>query len=311
MLGTRVADRYDLVAELGAGAMGRVFRAVDTRENTVVALKVLHLSATPDAEAMARMQREAILGAGLHSPHIVRVLDAGTQDGQPFLVMEFIPGLTLAALLRERPMLPPGEALAILRQIGLGLAAAHERGVVHRDLKPSNVMVDQGIVKVLDFGLARADGDPTLTTTGAYLGTPAYSAPERVEQRGDIRSDIYSAGVIMFRMLAGAPPFEASTPWAVLHAHRFMPPPPLPDTVPRPLQALTLRCLAKDPDDRYRDPEALLAALKAVARVVPELPVLGSGQGDGSARTAQPLAPPPPREGHAETLLQSSRSEIP
>src|SRR5581483_2158919 len=120
----------------------------------------------------------------------------------------------------------------------------------HRDLKPSNIMISAGAAKVLDFGLARADGDPTLTTTGAYLGTPTYSAPERVTERGDIRSDIYSTGVVLFRMLAGAPPFDAATPWAVLHAHRFLPPPPLPDQVPRPVQALVNRCLAKEPAGR-------------------------------------------------------------
>lgn len=306
MLGSRIAGRYELVAELGAGAMGRVYRAVDSRDGRSVALKVLHAAAAPDAESVARMQREATIVAGIASPHIVRTIDAGRHAGQPFLVMEFVDGPTLAAVLKVRPVLPAGEALAVMRQIALGLDAAHRHGVVHRDLKPSNVMLAGDIVKVLDFGLARSEGDPTLTTTGAYLGTPAYSAPERVEQRGDIRSDIYSAGVILFRMLAGVPPFEASTPWAVLHAHRFMPPPPLPESAPRPLQALVLRCLAKVPDERYPNPAALLAALGAVARAVPELPVRGLVEALRLEGAAAPLsAPERPPEGHTETLLQS------
>src|SRR5207248_2874810 len=142
--------------------------------------------------------------------------------------------------------------------VAQALEAAHAHGVVHRDLKPGNIKLVEGHVKVMDFGIARAAGSLTLTATGAYLGTPAYSAPERADGVGDIRSDIYSAGLILYALLAGGPPFQQPTPWAILHAQRTLRVPPLPVAVPESVHMILARCLAKEPEERYQTPAELV-----------------------------------------------------
>lgn len=271
MHGTRLADRYELGAELGAGAMGCVYAALDTTSSEMVAVKVLHPLYARDPTAVARLQREARIVAGIDSPYVVRLLDV-QQGTEPFLVMELVPGPTLGQLLSARGSVSPGEAVAVAIDVTRALVAAHAAGMVHRDLKPANIKLPGDRATVLDFGIARAADDISLTVTGMYLGTPAYSAPERGDGLGDIRSDIYSLGVLLFTMLTGAPPFDAPTPWGLIHAQRTQPLPPLPEHVPPPLREVVLRCLAKAPDDRYQLPGALLEALLAAAPAGTALP---------------------------------------
>lgn len=292
MQGMVLAGRYELSAELGSGSMGRVYRAIDRGTGATVAVKLLHTAISEDPVAAARLEREARLAATLDSPHIIRVLDAGRHDTRPFMVLEYVPGPTLADLLAKRSRLSPGEAVDLMIEIALALAAADARGVVHRDLKPGNIKLHDGHVKVFDFGIARAAGDLTLTRTGNYIGTPAYSAPERTEVRGDIRSDIYSAGVILYLMLAGRPPFDAPTPWALLHAHKTRTPPPLPGGVPGALRAIVTRCLAKNPYDRFQTPTDLLAALHEVRLLLDGIPDAGD---DAVVDGTSFASPPPPR----------------
>src|SRR5262249_39544139 len=167
------------------------------------AVKFLHPSFAQDPLYAARLRREAVLAASLSSPRVVRVTDIGEHVAIPFLVMEFVPGPTLHDRLLEQGRLPLDQALAIALEVARAMVAAHGSGIVHRDLKPRNIKLPEGQVKVLYFGTARFEGDPGLTMTGVYVGTPEYSAPERADGQGDIRADIYSLGVILFHMIEG------------------------------------------------------------------------------------------------------------
>jgi eukaryotic-like serine/threonine-protein kinase len=270
MQGTVLAARYLLVRELGSGGMGAVYEANDLRTGGRVAVKLLHPAVARDPVYAERLQREARIVASLTSPRVVRIIDFDTDaaSGEAFLVQEFVDGETLASVLTSRGALAVTAALEIGREVARALEAAERAAIVHRDLKPSNIMLVDGQVKVLDFGIARAAADTSITRKGVYLGTPAYSAPEREEGRGDIRSDIYSLGVVLYEALAGAVPFDAPTPLSLLRLHALEPPPPLPDTVSPPVRALVMRCLEKDPARRYQTPAALLAALDATIRSV-------------------------------------------
>lgn len=313
MQGTILAARYLLVRELGSGGMGAVYEASDLRTGGRVAVKLLHPLVARDPVYAERLQREARIVASLTSPRVVRIIDFDTdaKTGDAFLVQEFVDGETLARVLSARGALPVAEALEICREVARALEAADRAMIVHRDLKPSNIMLVDGQVKVLDFGIARAAADTSITRKGVYLGTPAYSAPEREEGRGDVRSDIYSLGVVVFEMLAGAVPFDAPTPLSLLKLHALEPPPPLPDAVPPPVRALVMRCLEKNPSGRYQSPAALLAALDAASRSMagirlpapPAAPVVPNGR-DRDAVTVReqtpaaitPTVPPPATE---------------
>jgi hypothetical protein len=175
--------------------------------------------------------------------------------------MEYVPGETLSDRLTREGALSVDESLGICLEVARALEAAHRRGIVHRDLKPANIKLVEGQVKVLDFGIAQIEGDVGLTLGSGFLGTPAYSAPERADGRGDIRADIYSLGVILYELLAGERPFAASSPLAVMRAHETAPVPALPPAVPATADAVVRRSLAKHPEDRYQTPFELIAAL--------------------------------------------------
>jgi serine/threonine-protein kinase len=235
-----------------------------------VALKRPHLAFLDDDEFRERFLREAEIGCTLHHPNIVSILERGHVDTVPYFTMELLPGQTLRACLRERGALPVREACRIASQVAEALDYAHLKGVVHRDLKPSNVMVlPDGAVRVMDYGIARAQRFEGITATGAFLGTPDYVAPETAEGNlTDARSDLYSLGVIFYEMLTGKKPFVGETPFATLRMHVSEAPPPLslvlPGTPPE-LEAIVLRLLAKDPADRYPGAEELLGDLRAYA----------------------------------------------
>lgn len=268
MIGEILGNRYKLLREVGAGGMAWVYYAQDLIENTQVAIKVLYPQFSQDMSYVQRFIREAKLARQLSSEHIVRILNYGAERDIHYLTMELIEGKDLAMVLREQERLPWPEALRIVAQVSLALETANLNGVVHRDIKPQNIMLtDQGVVKVLDFGIARACALPSLTQTG-FMGSPSYISPEQaMGEEVDIRSDIYSLGVVLFELLSGRLPFDASSPWSIISQHIAREPRTfsLQDpTLPPQIEVLINRMLAKEPDNRYQNPGQLLEAISQV-----------------------------------------------
>lgn len=261
LVGEVVDGRYEVLAKLGAGGMGVVYRARQVGVDREVALKVLSPALTDDAEGLARFEREARIVSRLRHPHTVTLHDFGrTADGAAFMVMELLRGRSLNQCLREGGPASDAEALEIVDQVCASLEEAHALGVVHRDIKPDNIFLDEVPgralhVKVLDFGLARIGSEAgKLTHTGAVMGTPEYISPEQVAGRPcDARTDVYQVGVLLFHLLSGRPPFTAETAIALLMKHAREAPPDL--AVERPelepaLPALVARMLSKAAEDR-------------------------------------------------------------
>jgi len=263
-----LADRYALGPVLGEGGMARVYRGVDQQLRRPVAVKVLAAPFDRDRSFVERFRREARAAAGLSHPNIVAVFDSGSDDGTHFIVTELVEGETLAERLgRDGPM-PPADAVAVAVDIARALAAAHERGLIHRDIKPGNVMVlPDGRVKVVDFGIARAAGSDTLTGTGVVLGSTAYLSPEQAGgQPVDERADLYALGCVLYEMLTGHVPFRAETPIATMYRHvnEDAPPPSTIVPIESELEVIVMRCLEKDPKRRFASAAELEAALLAV-----------------------------------------------
>ena len=263
-------DDYELVEELGRGGMGIVYRAVQKSLGRTVAIKMLLRRDLAGPADLARFRSEAEAAAHLDHAGIVSIFEVGEHDGHPFYSMQFIEGTTLAKRLAQGP-LPPREAAELLAKVAEAVQAAHVRGVLHHDLKPSNILIDAaGEPRVSDFGLAkRLEGSDSVTHTGAILGTPCYMSPEQAAgSRGDVgpTSDVWSLGAILYQMLTGRPPFQASNPMdtllAVLEAD-----PPLPRSiaaqVDRDLEMIALKTLQKPQDLRYESAAALAADLRA------------------------------------------------
>jgi len=263
-----LADRYELGPVLGQGGMARVHQGLDRQLGRRVAIKVLAPPFDRDGEFVERFQREARAAAGLSHPNIVAVFDSGSDDGTHFIVTELVEGETLADRLgRDGPM-PPADAVPVAVDIARALAAAHARGLIHRDIKPGNVMLlPDGGVKVVDFGIARAAGSDTLTHTGVVLGSTAYLSPEQAGgQPVDERADLYSLGCVLYEMLTGQVPFSADTPIATMYRHvnEDAAPPSTIAPVERELEDVVLRCLEKDPKRRFASAAELETALLAV-----------------------------------------------
>jgi serine/threonine protein kinase len=220
--GQAIADRYELRKEIGSGGMGEVWLAHDRELDRAVALKFRG----PRADQV-RFEREAHAAAGLSHPNIVRIYDYGTAEGRPYLVLEHLPGGTLANRLESKGPLDDFETHAVAHDIAAALAHAHAAGIVHRDLKPSNVIFDEhGHAKLTDFGIARSSREPTMTGAGGFLGTAAYMAPEQASGETSVgpAADVYSFGVILFQMLTGRLPFEADNLLQLARKHRMSPP---------------------------------------------------------------------------------------
>jgi eukaryotic-like serine/threonine-protein kinase len=262
MTGETIAGRYRLLEPLGSGAMSAVWLAHDDELERQVAVKLL----APSADR-ARFEREARAVAALSHPNICALYDYGEADGKPYMVLEYLPNGSLEERLHAGQPLADDETLRIATELAAGLAHAHERGLVHRDLKPANVLFDaEGRAKIADFGIARMGDGGTLTEAGTVLGTASYISPE---QAGGLpagpASDVYSAGVILFRMLTGAFPFVSTNVMELVRMHRDDPPRPVadarPDAPPR-LASIVAASLAKDPADRPPDGAALLRELR-------------------------------------------------
>ncbi len=263
LVGQLLDGRYRVEARIAVGGMATVYRAVDTRLDRVLALKVMHPALATDATFVERFIREAKSVARLDHPNVVQVFDQGAEGAYVYLAMEYIAGCTLRDVLRERGALQPRAALDILEPVLAALGAAHRAGFVHRDMKPENVLIgDDGRVKVADFGLVRAV-DTVTSTTGAVLGTVSYLAPEQIEHgTADPRVDVYACGVVLYEMLTGGKPHEGDSPAQVLykHLHEDVPPPSAAvPGMPYELDELVASATARTPEVRPHDAVALLA----------------------------------------------------
>jgi eukaryotic-like serine/threonine-protein kinase len=294
----RVLDgRYRIESFLARGGMATIYRGADLRLDRTVAIKVMHPTFATDPGFVDRFEREARAAARLNSPYAVAVHDQGNDAGVTYLVMEYVPGHTVRDVLRTHGALPPAQALAIIDPVLQALAAAHRAGYIHRDVKPENVLISEdGRVKVTDFGLARAiEGVDSGKTHGLLLGTVAYLSPEQVEHdHTDARSDVYSAGILLFELVTGQVPFTASAPMQVAyrHVHEDVPAPSsIRPGIPSGIDDLVLRATRRDPDQRFGDADAFLAAARVQKDALP---------------AAQPWAPSP-----TDTLVVNRDADAP
>jgi eukaryotic-like serine/threonine-protein kinase len=274
LVGRLLDGRYRVEALVALGGMATVYRAIDTRLDRWVALKVMHADLARDEDFVNRFIGEAKSVARLSHPNVVSVFDQGRDGPYPYLAMEYVPGRTLRDLLAERGRFPPGEALSIMVPLLSGLAAAHTAGIVHRDVKPENVLIAPGgHLKVVDFGLARALSVNSQTRTGVIIGTVAYLAPEQVTGTGaDARTDIYAAGIVLYELLTGSKPHTGESPLAVAYKHvnETVPPPSrLAPGVPPEVDRLVAQATSRDPRYRPADAGEFLRLVKDVLRALP------------------------------------------
>ena len=292
-VGTVIADRYRILRKVGQGGMGAVYLAEHVLIEKKVALKILTMPGV-GSEMTERFMQEARTSSMIDHPHVINVTDFGaTATGSVFIAMEFLDGVDLAYQLRAHGPLSVTAALALFRQIGAGVEAAHRRGVLHRDLKPQNVFISRredrdDFVKLLDFGIAKvlhANDERRRTREGFAVGTPEYMSPEQCcGEPLDVRADVYAAGCILYEMVSGRPPFPGPSPVDILHDHVFREPTPPSQVAPLAgislaVERAILRALAKSRTERYESMAAFVAALEAAASAgseaarTPTLPV--------------------------------------
>ncbi|MEU8831174.1 Stk1 family PASTA domain-containing Ser/Thr kinase [Streptomyces sp900116325] len=319
IVGQVLDGRYRVDARIAVGGMATVYRAMDTRLDRVLALKVMHPALAADASFVERFIREAKSVARLAHPNVVAVFDQGAQGAYVYLAMEYVAGCTLRDVLRERGALQPRAALDILEPVLAALGAAHRAGFVHRDMKPENVLIgDDGRVKVADFGLVRAVGADT-NTTGTVLGTVSYLAPEQIEHgTADTRTDVYACGVVLYEMLTGAKPHTGESPAQVIYRH-------LNEDVPTPsavvpglateLDELVASATARNPEARPFDAVALLAESRTARAALTDGQLdaappqaLAEAHGDAEDRTSVIPRVLPADQG---TAHHTSRLEMP
>ncbi|MBL1097010.1 Stk1 family PASTA domain-containing Ser/Thr kinase [Streptomyces coffeae] len=323
LVGQVLDGRYSVEARIAVGGMATVYRAVDTRLDRVIALKVMHQSLASDAAFVERFIREAKSIARLAHSNVVGVYDQGTDGVHVYLAMEYVAGCTLRDVLRERGALQPRAALDILEPVLAALGAAHRAGFVHRDMKPENVLIgDDGRVKVADFGLVRAVDTNTSASTGSVLGTVSYLAPEQIENgTADPRADVYACGVVLYEMLTGSKPHVGSTPAQILYQHlnEDVPPPSVlaPDVAAQ-LDVLVASATAREISLRPADAVALLGQARSARAaltdaqldaVPPEARDAGDDSGSENRTTVIPR--PAGAADDQDRLDRTSRLELP
>ncbi len=267
--GTTLANRYEIIEELGKGGMGRVYRVEDTKLKQEVALKLVKPEIAKDKKTIERFRNELKVARNIRHKNVCGMFDLGEEKGTHYITMEYIRGEDLKVLIRRIGQLPIGKSVSIAKQVCDGLAEAHRLGVVHRDLKPSNIMVDkEGNARIMDFGIARSLESKGITGAGVMIGTPEYMSPEQVDGKElDQRSDIYSLGVILYEMVTGRAPFEGKTPLSIAMKHKSevpRDPKEFNAQIPEDLSWLILKCMEKDKEKRYRKAEEVLSELNKI-----------------------------------------------
>jgi len=303
---TRKLGRYEILADLGKGAMGVVYRALDPMLNRTVAVKTINMALEQDEreDYEARFYQEAKAAGGLNHPNIVTVYDIGKSGNIAYMAMELLEGRELKGLMVPDRPLPVAQAINIAAQIAEGLGYAHEHDVVHRDVKPANIMiVRDGLVKITDFGIARMRSAEVRTQTGVVLGSPRYMSPEQVTgKRAEPRSDLFSLGVILYEMVTGKSPFVGEDVSSIMfQILNFVPPPPssLNPEAPEMLDFIVAKALAKSPADRYSD-------AREMARDLRECRNRAAAAGSAAARAPKPAQASFDPEPAADLLVRSN-----
>jgi eukaryotic-like serine/threonine-protein kinase len=282
LVGTLLAERYEILELLGQGGMGAVYKARDKELGRLVALKLIRPDLASNPEILRRFKQELILAREVTHRNVIRIFDLGQAKGFKFITMEFVEGRDLRAILRERGKLPPEEAVRIISQVCRALESAHAAGVVHRDLKPQNIMLDaKDRVYVMDFGIAHSLETPGMTQTGVLMGTPEYMSPEQAKGiKVDARSDLFALGIIFYEILTGISPYKADTALAtLLKRTQERPPPPaeVDPAIPKAISDVVMKCLEIDRDQRFSSAREILEDLgeempTSVRTVAPTLP---------------------------------------
>ncbi len=307
--GTLLGGRYRLIDVIGDGGMARVFRAEDERLSRIVAVKILHQQYLGQDEFIRRFEQEARLAAGLAHPNIVSIYDVGRDEDTYFIVMEYVEGSSLKEVIAREAPIALDRATEIMRQLGLALDAAHAHGVIHRDIKPENILLTPNdLVKVSDFGIARALTSPGQTATGMVLGSVSYFSPEQAQGKpATAESDLYSSGVVLYEMLTGHLPFVADNPLATAMQHVTQQPAPpraFVPALPTGVDGVVLKALSKNPEARYHSGLELAEALAAAATRPPIGAVPGAARPPLAGRSISQV-------NNARTIRMSRSAALP